>query len=178
MRAFGLTLALLPGADKAPSYWSGDQVTKDTLESEEYIRLSHDRLSKVKDFVAGDEFHSSIFKAAISSIPRWRYARELQKKPADPKAQNIEAAENESDSDDDFKFVSIGKDTRGVVRAQRGFIEEARSMFHSKNVLVEFLVNRESGAPTLRLEIWRSVTTCIRGYTLSTFELSILFWPN
>ena len=70
------------------------------------------------------------------------------------------AMDDGSDSDGDFKFVSVAKDTRGVARANLGYLEEARSLSHSDNVLAEFLINREPDARTLRLEIWRIVARC------------------
>ena len=63
------------------SFWPGDDVGINALESEEYRELSRTRLGKVRDFVTGGASHSSVFKAAISDLPRWRYARELNKKP-------------------------------------------------------------------------------------------------
>ena len=149
MRAFGLTNSLLPTDDKAPAFWPGDQIVINDLESEEYRKLSASRLSKVRLFVSSDDFHSSIFKAAVSSFPRWRFARELNKKP--------KAEADGSESDDEFAYVSLGKELRGLARAQKGFLEEARKIFKGANEVTEYLINREPGHAVLRLEIWRSI---------------------
>ena len=74
-----------------------------------------------------------------------------------PSKEDDAAIEGGSDSDDDFKYVSVAKDAYGIARAQRGYLEETRKISHSDNVLVEFLVNMEPGAHILRLEIWRSM---------------------
>ena len=65
-----------------------------------------------------------------------------------------------SDSDGDFKFASVAQDTRGVVRAHRGYLVAARSICHSDNVLAERLIKREPDAHTLRLEIWWRIVRC------------------
>ena len=151
LRAFGLSNSMLPTDAKAPAFWPGDQIVINDLESEEYRKLSATRLSKVRQFVSSGDFHSSIFKAAISSIPRWGFARELNKEPKDEGA--------DSDSGEEFAYVSVAKKLRGLARAQKGFPEEARKIFKGANVLTEFLVNREPDRAVIRLEIWRSVVT-------------------
>ena len=79
--------------------------------------------------------------------------------------------DHEGDSDDDFRFVSVGKDTRGLARAHRGYLEEARIMFRSDDALVEFLLNREPDAQTLRLEIWMSIVISIRNEVVNPFQI-------
>ena len=138
------------------SFWPGDDVGINTLESEEYRKLSRTRLGEVRDFVTGAELHSSIFKAAISALPRWRYSRELNKKTRGPPVGNDTSG---SDSDGNFDYVSAPKKLRGVARAQRGFLDERREIFHGKHDLAEYLANRESDDPILRLEIWRGIVS-------------------
>ena len=142
------------------SFWPCDDVDINTLESEEYRKLSRTRLGKVRDFVAGGEFHSSIFKAGISALPRWRYSRELNKKPRGCPVGNDTSNDTiGSESDGNSDYASAPKKLRGVSRSHRGFLDECRKIFCGKHDLVEFLVNRESGAPILRLEIWRSIVS-------------------
>ena len=93
-------------------------------------------------------------------MPRWRYARELNKKPRGfPVGNDTSNDTSGSESDGDFDYVSSPQKLRGVSRAQRGFLDERRKFPHGKRDLVEFLVNRESGAPILRLDIWRGIVS-------------------
>ena len=156
LRAFDLALPIMDACVTPLSFWPGDDVDINTLETGGYKKLSKTRLGKVRDFVTGDEFRSIIFKAAISSLPRWRYARELNKKPRGLPTENDTSG---SDSDGNFDFVSAPKKIRGVARAQRGFLDERRGIFHGKHDLDEYLVNRESDSPIIRLEIWRSIVS-------------------
>ena len=157
MRTFGLTTALLPTLLQAPAYWAGDQIVINTPESKDYKKLSQSRLFKVREFVDAEEFDSSVFKAALSSIPRWRYDREIQNVKTPDAHQSDAGIDYTADSDDEFKFVSVGKDIRGIARAHRAFLGETRRIFRSENALVEFLINRESDSYSLRLEVWRSI---------------------
>ena len=61
------------------------------------------------------------------------------------------------ESDDEYEFVSVGKNLRGVARAQRAFLGEARKIFRGKNDLVEYLLARESSGELFRLEAWRAI---------------------
>ena len=147
LRAFGLSKSLIPPDDKAPSFWPGGQIVTNAVASEEYRNLPATRLSKVREFVASDTSHSNIFKAEISSIRRWRFARELNKEPKDPGV--------DSDSDREFAYFSLAMKLRGIARSQRGFSEGHRGIFKGDNVLTDVLVGREPGADRLLLEIWR-----------------------
>ena len=134
----------MDSCDTPLSFWPGGDVDINTLDSEEYRNLPRTRLGKVKDFVTGDEFRSSISKAAISALPRWRYSRELNKKPrASHLGNDTENDTSGSESDGNFEYVSSPKNLRGVARAQRGFLEERREIPHGKHDLVEFMANRE-----------------------------------
>ena len=160
MRAFGLTLPIMDACVMPLSFWPGDDVDINTLESEEYRELARTRLGEVRDFVTGGEFQSSIFKASISALPRWRYARELYKKPRGfPVGNDTSNDTSGSESDGNFDYVSSPKKLRGVARAHRGFLDECREIFHGKQDLVEFLENREIDPPILRLEIWGSIVS-------------------
>ena len=50
------------------------------------------------------EFEECLVKACVSSLPRWRYARELDHDPT--KKTRSSDDEDPSDSDDEFQFAS------------------------------------------------------------------------
>ena len=142
------------------SFWPGGDVDINTLESEEYRELSRTRLGEVRDFVTGGAFRSSILKAAISALPRWRYARGLNQEPRGfPVGNDTSNDTSGSESDGNSDYVSAPKKLRGVARAQRGFLDECREIFQGERDLVEFLANRESDAPILRHEICRGIVS-------------------
>ena len=150
----------MDACDTPLSFWPGDDVDINTLESEEYRELPRTRLGKVRDFVTGGEFRTSIFKAAISALPIWRCSRELNKKPRGfPIGNDTNNDASDSESGGNFDYVSAPKKLRGVARAQRGFLDGRRKIPQCKHDLVEFLANRESGAPIIRLEIWRGIVS-------------------
>ena len=96
------------------SYWPGDDINAETLQSEEYKKLSTKRLSKVLKFARSKKYTSVLLKACVSSIPRWRYVREMDARP-------ITKSTDPDDSDDEhFQFVSVPQELRGIARGQRG----------------------------------------------------------
>ena len=91
----------------------------------------------------------------MSSFPRWVYAQQLSHDPT--KKNGFFDEEPTSDSDEEFEYVSVDQNLRGVARAQRAFLNEARKILRGNHIMVEFFVNREPDAEYLRLEIWRSI---------------------
>ena len=149
----------------------GDDAEINTLESGEYRHLPRTRSGELGDFVTGDEFRSSTASAAISALPRWRYTMELNKKPRTADTgddSNRDALGSESDGNSDY--VSPPNKLRGAARAHRGFLDGRRIISQGWGDLFEFLAHRESDAPIIRLEIWRSVVCLnaprrnVRGY--------------
>ena len=82
MKCFSLIRHFIPDAQPAPAFWPGDSVEADILESEEYKQVSKSRMEKLRQFLISGEFEESLIKACISSLPRWRYARELSTDPS------------------------------------------------------------------------------------------------
>ena len=158
--------------------WPGDDVDINTSESGKYRNLHRIGWGGAIDFVTGDECRSSIFKAAIPDIPRWRYAIELNKRQRTADTGNDSNKDSGgSESDGHFDYVSAPKKLRGVPRAHRGFLDECRKISHGKNDLVEFLANRESDAPIIRLEIWRSIVSLnVPGTTL--VRIRVMFFVS
>ena len=65
---------------------------------------------------------------------------------------------NEDDgdaSDQEFEFVSVPSDLRGVARAQRAFLDETRKILKGRDGLSGYFLNRELDRDTLRLQVWR-----------------------
>ena len=136
-------------------YWPGDDIVQNLLDSTDYQKLSSERMQSVQGFIHSPSFSCDILKACISSIPRWGFIRETQE---DPDKRSKFADEDPcSDSDDEYEFVSVPENLRGVARGQKGFLEEARRIFKGRNKLAEFFVSRNRDAPAVRLEIWRSI---------------------
>ena len=61
------------------------------------------------------------------------------------------------DSDGEYEFASVGVDLRGVDRAQRAYLDEARKIPHGAQELAEYLRAREPRGEILRLEAWRAI---------------------
>ena len=134
------------------SYWPGDDIVLNAIGSEEYREVSKRRMRKLQDFVGSPNFVASVMKGAISSIPRWRFAREMEKKV------NIDEADG--DSDDEFTYVSCPVGLSGVARGQKGFLQACREIFHGKNELVEHLIDTETEntkPDLIRLSVARSI---------------------
>ena len=128
-------------------------------------------MTKLRDFLNSGEFEESLVKARVSSLPRWRYAREL---PTDPSKKRTDPDYDgySSGSDDEFVFVSVCAmrqcfllthtydvplKMKGVARAQRSFIDETRKIARARDPLVELIVNRSDSPETMRLLAWRSL---------------------
>ena len=106
VKSFSLIGHLIPDGIPDPAFWPGDQVEADVLASDAYKQISANRMSKLRDFLRCGEFDESLVKACVSSLPRWRYARELNK---DPTKKQIDPDYDgcSSDSDNEFAFVSV-----------------------------------------------------------------------
>ena len=104
VKTFSLIKHLIPGEKPAPSFWPGDQVETDVLASDDYKQVSANRMSKLRNFLKCEEFDERIVKACVSSLPRWRYARELA---SDPKKKRIDPDYDEDSSDSDAEFVFV-----------------------------------------------------------------------
>ena len=66
--------------------------------------MSASRMNKLRKFVKSIEFDECLVKACVSSVPRWRYIRELDLDPAKKTSSTDEGAA--SDSEEEFQFVS------------------------------------------------------------------------
>ena len=129
-------------------------------------------------FLKSTEFEECIVKACVSSIPRWRYLRELERDPS--KKSGAADRDVDSDSDDDFEYVSVvvmphvmyidvfndltlgytevvPKDLKGVARAQKGLLDSTRRILRAKDPLAELLIDRGYSSSVLRLMSWRSL---------------------
>ena len=126
---------LLPPS-KVQSYWAGDDIVLNAIGSEEYREISKRSMRKLQDFVGSPNFAASVMKGAISSIPRWRFAREMGKK--------VHIDESDGDSDDEFTYVSRPVGLPGVARGQKGFLQACREIFHGKNELFVHLIDTET----------------------------------
>ena len=143
--------------DVTMTYFPGDDIQAALLQPEEYKKLCGKRLTKVKKFIKSDEHISAIVKSCISSIPRWRFARELQADPKEKTRCADDGGESDDSDDDRFEYISVDKDLRGIARAQGGFLDDARRILKGKHSLAEFVINREPDHTTIRLEVWRSI---------------------
>ena len=159
---FGLTHHVIR-EDVTMSYFPGGDIPVSLLASEDYKRKCKTRVDKVKRFFRARNAMAPIMKAILSSIPRWRYVRDLNATPGSKSANGADGEELRDDfidpdvDDAKFQSASVSPELRGVARAQRGFVEESRRMFSANDSLVEFFLNRESGSLQLNLEVWRSV---------------------
>ena len=77
----------------------------DILASGEYKQLPTGRMNKLREFLKSEEFGECLAKACVSSLPRWRYAREIATDPR-KKQTPTDIEMDSSDSDADFPFVS------------------------------------------------------------------------
>ena len=132
----------------------GDEVKASVLESDEYKKYCSERMKKKHKFIRSEEFVSSTFKASLSCIPRWRFMRELY---FDNERKRCYREEDGDESEEEFEFVSVPPDLRGVARAQRAFLDDSRRIFKGRDELVEYFLNRELQHDTLRLQVWRSI---------------------
>ena len=139
------------------SYWPGDDLQINFLESANYTELSSNRMKSIQKFIYSHRFTTEVLKGCISSFPNWRFIRECN---TDPKNKSkYKDNDTGSDSEDEFVHVSDAQNLRGVARGQRGFLEECRPLVSSRNPLAEFLTNRSTGASAVRLEIYHSIAT-------------------
>ena len=139
------------------SYWPGDDLQINFLESADYAELSSNRMKSIQKFIYGQRFTTEVLKGCISSFPNWRFIRECN---ADPENKSkYKFHDPGSDSEEEFVHVSVAQNLRGVARGQRGFLEECRRLVKSKNPLAEFLINRSTGASSVRLEIYHRIAT-------------------
>ena len=122
-------------------------------ETAEYVQRSERRMTKLKRFLHSEVFTETTLKACISALPRWRYMRELERRPKD----DGDAEDADSDSDEEFTYVSVPKKARGIARAQAGFLDASRRILKARDPLVEMLINREKSETSLRLMIWRAL---------------------
>ena len=104
---------------------------------------------KLQVFLNSAHFPNTIIKGALSSIPRWRYIREMEKAPI--------AGGDGDESDEEFTYVSCPKELRGVARGQKGFLQSCRQMFKGENDLVEHILQTEPEADFQRMTIVRSI---------------------
>ena len=95
-------------------YSSGDDLQTSVLDSAYYSKLRTARVRKVLRFVTSYSYESEVIKAALSSIPRWRYAREMGAAPKNDRPKNKATVEGGRSSSDDehFEFASAPKDLR------------------------------------------------------------------
>ena len=134
---------------KAPAYWQGGDIDIAAIGSEGYKKKSKERMTKLRRFLDSDELAISVIKACASSLARWRYVRELERGPYKPKTNQF--GDDSSGSDTEFVHLSVPKKLRGVSRAQKGLLEEIRRIALGRDIISEFLINREDNHETIRL---------------------------
>lgn len=141
------------------SFWPGDDVEANLLDSNDYKALSSRRMTSIQEFLRSAEFTSSVLKGCMSSFVTWRYIREVEADPS--KRPKFIATETTSDSEDEYEYVSVPGNMRGIARGQKGFLEEARKLAKSKNRMAEFFINRSNSPGILRLEVYRTVAATL-----------------
>ena len=62
-------------------------------------------MNKLRKFTKSIEVEDCLVKACVSSVPRWRYIRELELGPTKKTKSTDEG--NASDSDDEYQFASV-----------------------------------------------------------------------
>ena len=120
MRRFD-RLEYLSPPRKTPTYWHGDDIVLNAIRSEERREASRRRMRKLQDILGSANFVAAVPKGAISSIPRWRFAREMEKKASD--------REVGGDSDGEYTHVSCPVGLAGVARGQKGSLLARREIF-------------------------------------------------
>ena len=73
---------------------------------------------------------------SLSSIPRWRFARKLEGRGEEPI-------------------------TRRVPDAMDAFLRSSSEIITGLNTVVEFLINRETSAPRIKLKLYAALTRSI-----------------
>ena len=84
MQCFALIGHLVPQSKESPLDWPGDDVEVNRKDGDAYAKMAERRLSKLKRFARSDISTETVLKACISSMPRWRYMRELEKARTPP----------------------------------------------------------------------------------------------
>ena len=82
LKTFTLIRHLIPENRPPPGFWPGDDIESNTLASEEYKAVSEGRMKKLRKFTKSPDFDECLVKACVSSVPRWRYVRELELDPS------------------------------------------------------------------------------------------------
>ena len=141
----------LPGSTKL-HFLPGDEVKASVLEAAEYKEFCSAAMKKTPTFIRSNEFVSPSFKACLSPIPRWRFTRQLY---FDNERQRSNKEDDGDVSDEEFEFVSIPSDLRGVARAHRAFLDETRMILKGRDGLSGYFLNRELQHDTLRFQVWR-----------------------
>ena len=98
----------------------------------EYLDRCTKRTRSVVNFSRGEEFFESIPIGPLSSIPRWKYARKLSERGAEPGASR-------------------------TIDALSTLLESTRTIAKGENYTVEHFVNREENQDRIRLSIYASM---------------------
>ena len=161
MRCFSALRHLIPKTQSAPAYWPGANLDSSFLESSEYLMLSERRMRKLQRFLDSSALAECIIKACASSLPRWKFMHQLECGPEKLTKYSDEGRCEalDSEDDEDYKFVSLPKNLAGVGRARKAFLNEARKIAKCQCQLTEFIINRESRSVSIRLLVWRSISS-------------------
>ena len=165
--------AMLPSSAFV-SFWPGDDVEANLLDSDEYKNLSSRRMKSIQDFLYGSQFTTEVLKGCIGSFVTWRYIRESDADPS--KRSKFSDEDPDSDSDDEFAYVSVPQNLRGTARAQKGCLEEGRRLVKSKNPVAEFFINRCKDANMVRLQVYRAVAATIAYLSDKNMPYAGLLW--
>ena len=147
----GMKEHLLP-CTKNLAHWPGGDVAVSAMDPVEYKEASKKRVNEIQAFLRSSRFVTTLFKGAIPSIPRWRYAREMEKKVAKDA--------DGSESDGESIRVSCPVYLKGVARGRKGFLGASRKIFAGKGELAEHLIHTETqrADPDIpRLAVTRSI---------------------
>ena len=81
VKSISLLRHWIPTDKPSPAYWHGDEIDISVIWTDDYKRKSERMMSKLQRFLVSDLLNVAIVEGFVSSFPRWRYMRELEKKP-------------------------------------------------------------------------------------------------
>ena len=123
LECFALFGAMLP-ISASMTYWACRDIEKNLIDSMDYQKLPPGRMESAQEFIRAPSFARDVSKAGISSIPRWRFIREEQA-DADKKGKFPDGYPC-SDLGEEFEYVPVPGNLRGVAMGQKGFPDDAR----------------------------------------------------
>lgn len=95
-------------------------------------------MAKLQRFLAHEYFGTSLIKACVSSIPRWAFIQQMNKtrNPEDPREED----DLDSESEEDYEYVSAPSNLFGLARGQKAFLNSSRRILKGRDSLCILLV--------------------------------------